>query len=322
MITALAGQWLMHVAVLLGQAVLTAGVILAAVRIAPRLSPHWRYAATLLVLLKYLIPPMLPFPAGLFSLATPPAESPMAWRLAALARRPGWSEAIVALGVVHLAGIVVCLARMAILRRRLHAIASRAVAAPHLGPGVRISNEVPVAMTFGIRRPQILIPLGYAAAMRTDELDAVIAHERQHVIRGDARSILMESLVVALWWFDPLLRLVIRERRRLREECCDDEVIAGGSAPLASYARAMCTAAEGLSRRIPAFAAAAADGTGIRPRLTRMAAPWFSPQRRISFAQAAGIVLLALLLLPGVRINRRNLIAFDQATRHSLGLHH
>ncbi len=321
MIASLSSEWLVHVAQLLWQAWLCSATVLLLLVAARRASPHWRYAGTSLVLLKYVTPPMLPFPGGIFSLASPVGESLLTFRLSSLLHVPAARLIIAFCLAVHVAGTVVALIRIAVMRRRLTSLAGRASRAVALAPelDVRISGEISVAMTFGVRRPVILVPASNVEAMTPSEIVAVIAHEQRHVARRDARAILIESIIAAVWWFDPLLRAVIRERRRLREECCDDEVIAHATSTPLQYARAIRAAAENLSAEAPRFAAAAASGSDLPRRMARLVSPGYSPQRRMTLAQAGAVILVALLMLPGVRISRHNLIAFDTATLRSLG---
>lgn len=318
----LAADWLIHVPLLLWQAWLVAVVVLVLLAWTRGWNPHWRYAATGVALVKYVLPPMLPLPVGVFSFAPPAGESVFAATLMPL-MRSGGANFILILMSLHAAGTAVALARIWILRARLHALAARATVARDLSSmtEVRISTEVGVAMTFGIRKPVILLPAANLETMTSDQIAAVIAHEERHVERRDARAILIESLIAALWWFDPVVRLVIRERRKLREECCDDEVIARASVTPAQYGRAICAAAENLSSTAPWFAPAVSTGSDLTRRIARIAAPGFRPRGEMSRVQIAAIVLIALLLLPGVRVNARNVVAFDHATFHSLGFH-
>ena len=311
----IAGLWFVHVAQLLWQTAIVTIACVLIVRGSRRLSPHWRYAVTWVALVKYVVPPMLPLPSGIFGLAAPVSESRFAWTLGSIVRDSRFRGLIAALALVHLAGFVIAVVRLAMLRQRLRAIANRATP-EDLAPGldVRVSDEITVAMTFGIRRPVILIPAINLQSMAPAQLRAVIAHECRHIARRDAAALFVESLVAAIWWFDPFLRLLIRERRMLREQCCDDEVLAQSPASLVDYARAMSVAAAGVAHAAPRYAAAMASGTDIPSRLARIAEAGFAPQRRATAGQLVAAVLLALLLLPGLRVSADNVIAFDRAT--------
>ena len=130
----------------------------------------------------------------------------------------------------------------------------------------------------------------------------------------------LQALVAALWWFHPLAHVLVREGRVLREECCDDALLSDGL-DAAGYARTLLRAAAFSTGRTAAPAAAIAESphTLLR-RIRRMAADRVVPSPRLSRRAVAGLILLALLLLPGLRVSHANRIAFDHATRHAI--HH
>src|ERR1043165_5789970 len=63
----LAREWALHVFDLTVQAILVAAALLAACAIARRSAPGFRSALLAVALAKFVIPPMLPFPTGIFS---------------------------------------------------------------------------------------------------------------------------------------------------------------------------------------------------------------------------------------------------------------
>lgn len=88
----------------------------------------------------------------------------------------------------------------------------------------------------GIFRPTIVLP-AHAYDLEPDELQALLAHEQAHIARRDNLRGLLESLIVAAFWFHPLVWLAQRELIRAREEACD-EVVAG-SQPVETYVAAL-----------------------------------------------------------------------------------
>ncbi|MBC8101815.1 MAG: M56 family metallopeptidase [Cytophagales bacterium] len=99
---------------------------------------------------------------------------------------------------------------------------------------VRIARNAtplpPVPLLLGIRRPVILLPAA-AASWNTDRLEAVLRHEMAHIRRGDWAWQFLSEVVVALYWWNPLVWRAARQLRAESEECCDDLVIASGVRP-------------------------------------------------------------------------------------------
>jgi beta-lactamase regulating signal transducer with metallopeptidase domain/tetratricopeptide (TPR) repeat protein len=107
------------------------------------------------------------------------------------------------------------------------AAASLALAIP---VDVKESQEIPVAITSGWRRPFLLI--GRAARLwEADRRRVVLLHELAHVKRGDWLALFVAETAVALYWFHPLAQWLGRRVRRDAEQACDELVIGAGTKP-------------------------------------------------------------------------------------------
>src|SRR6185312_16017319 len=89
-------------------------------------------------------------------------------------------------------------------------------------------------MTWGWRRPVILVPAG-AEAWPEPRRRAVLLHELAHVARGDYATQIAAEIVRALYWFNPLVWTATRRLRLESEQACDDRVLTAG-AQAADYA--------------------------------------------------------------------------------------
>ena len=89
---------------------------------------------------------------------------------------------------------------------------------------VLVSTEVSGPVTFGVRRPIILLP-SRCRTFNSSTMDAILCHEILHVRRKDWLFTVAEELVRAALWFHPAVWWVLAEIQLAREETVDQAVI-------------------------------------------------------------------------------------------------
>ena len=85
-----------------------------------------------------------------------------------------------------------------------------------------VSADVAGPVTFGFRRPVILVPPS-VLDMPAEIREAILAHERAHVRRRDWVFTLLEEIVLCVLWFHPALWLLVSRIRLAREQAVDWE---------------------------------------------------------------------------------------------------
>jgi beta-lactamase regulating signal transducer with metallopeptidase domain len=116
---------------------------------------------------------------------------------------------------------------------------------------LRWHDGVTQPVTFGIRRPVVLLPRRLLD-LPTDAQHAVLCHELLHVARRDWLWIAVEQAVETVFWFHPAIWWALGQVHLSREQAVDELVIrmTGARRP---YLRALLTFAEGPAA--PALAA-------------------------------------------------------------------
>ncbi len=102
-------------------------------------------------------------------------------------------------------------------------------------------------MVWGLRRPVVLLPAS-AASWPASKLRIVLLHELAHIERRDLRTQILSQLVVAIYWFHPLVWWASRQLRRQSEMACDDRVLNAGVRP-SDYAAELLEVARSLAWR-------------------------------------------------------------------------
>ncbi len=107
-----------------------------------------------------------------------------------------------------------------------------------------VSNRSCMPMTWGVRRPVILLPLA-AERWPLARLRPVLVHELAHVQRFDCMTQMLVQLVRAAYWFNPLVWMAQRHMRLEQESACDDIVLNAGL-DAQHYAEQLLTITAGL----------------------------------------------------------------------------
>ena len=191
----------------------------------------WRVVLALCLVLPFIQGRQLPETASSGGAAIETAVSPSVVPAAAQSALPfDWTSA--ALPVIA-AGVVARLGWLALSFGRLHRLRRRGERAESCRAhddlqeliGVRCDvhfvDRLRQPVTFGLRRPVILLPAALAEA--SDEVQrAVISHELFHVKRRDWAWLVGEELICALFWFNPAVWWAVSRVHDARELVVDE----------------------------------------------------------------------------------------------------
>lgn len=179
-------------------------------------------------------------------------------------------------------GLTALLADLWALRR----LTGRAAPDPD-HPELRFAEGLHGPLTWGMWRPVVLLPAG-AKGWAPPALDAVLAHERAHIRRGDWLAHLTTGVVQAIFWFHPAVWWARARVAAEAEHAADDAALAAGARP-SDYAALLLSLAPasgpGLGVGGPSL------GARVRAVLDRRHR---SPRRAAVLALCGGLSLLAL----------------------------
>lgn len=97
-------------------------------------------------------------------------------------------------------------------------------------PRLVMASGLPMPFACGLLRASIVLPRR-AAEWDERRRRAVLCHELAHVRRADLLVNAVAHLAAAVYWFHPLVWVVLRRLRMESERACDDLVLATGTRP-------------------------------------------------------------------------------------------
>lgn len=125
---------------------------------------------------------------------------------------------VAVLAVLWLVGVLAFLAYGVI---RYVALARKVSTAVQLRDSIYQTEQVGFPFVLGVRKPKIYLPF----SMDPQEAEYVIAHEQAHIRRGDPLWKLLGFLLLAIYWFHPLLWVAYGLFCRDVEFACDEKVV-------------------------------------------------------------------------------------------------
>ena len=193
-----------------------------------------------------------------------------------------------AAGYAWLIGLAVMLALCLVSTLRLKAGLRMAVRTEE---GAWRCETVSSPFVLGLLRPRIYLPYG----LEGEALSHVLAHEREHIRRGDHVFKLLGYLLLCVYWFNPLIWLAYTLMGRDMEYACDEAVVAAMDAgQRKSYSLALLGCAD--RRHAAVFCPPAFGETGVKGRIKKVL-KFKRPAMVISAVAVLLLIVAALCLL-------------------------
>ena len=198
------------------------------------------------------------------------------------------------LGLLWAAGASVCLLRLACSYVRIARIVRFAEPAPAYGERVFTSRAIAIPISAGILRPVVILPADFPETLDAGDLQAIVAHERAHIARGDLLANLVQRTLEALLFFNPWAYAIGRQLIKEREAACDDWAVRASNDP-ARYAACLASLALRNPRvRAPLFTPSAiGSGRLLAGRIARILDGKAGQMKTNYFVLATAVALFA-----------------------------
>lgn len=130
-------------------------------------------------------------------------------------------------------------------------------------PRVRLRpSSEPLALTFGFRRPTLLLSTWMIEQLDRCELEAVLAHELAHAARHDYLVLWLATVLRDAFWYLPTSRMALALLHTEKEIVADDLALAVTHRPLGLAGALAKVWRHAVTPASPAASARAASGSG------------------------------------------------------------
>lgn len=133
-------------------------------------------------------------------------------------------------------------------------------------PEIRVTDAAVPPLLWPSRRGLVVLPQRLLDDLSRTERGTLIAHELAHAKRRDHWIRPLELLVVALYWWHPIVWWARARLRVAEEKCCDALVLALFPGRARAYAESLLKTLE--FRAVPRLATGAADPSRLKERMT------------------------------------------------------
>ncbi|MEN0038073.1 MAG: M56 family metallopeptidase [Cellvibrio sp.] len=97
---------------------------------------------------------------------------------------------------------------------------------------LRISLVATIPCVIGHVKPVVLLPMKLLLGMDQQQIEAILLHELAHIRRQDYLLGIIQTLIKAIFFFNPFLLWIASQMDKEREHACDDIAVAVNQNPL------------------------------------------------------------------------------------------
>ncbi len=154
------------------------------------------------------------------------------------------------------------------------------------------SHYVQSPLTMGFWRPIILLPVASLNSLNTQQVEAILLHELAHIRRHDYLVNIFVQIAEICLFFNPFMRLLLKQIRQERENSCDDYVLQF-QYNAKDYAKALLTIEKNNTATLLALSAKDNQSFQLLRRVRRIVAP---QPHAFNYRQQLYLLLLLTIL--------------------------
>jgi|GEM_PF-6715026 len=218
----------------------------------------------------------------------------------------GWMAGMLALSILALRRVLYVrqvVARAVDGPERLQAVLDRIAGEMGVRGAVRLrlTPEVVSPAVCGLMRPVVLVPSGLLWRLSSDRLRTVLMHELAHIRRGDVLINACQTVLIVVYFYNPLVWAVHEMIRRVRENAVDETVLAGLGRQAVSYGDTLLEVAEmAFAQRIAGLGLMGGVESRrlLASRIRHIAERGAPKCAKCGWMALAAVILLGMALLP------------------------
>lgn len=203
------------------------------------------------------------------------------------------------IGIMWVSGFAIQLARFCVSLARVTALRRGATPMPALGDDVMTSDVLQMPIAAGFLRPRVILPHTLASSLSPGDLEAIVEHERAHILRGDIYGNLIQRSIETFLWFNPFAHLAGHYLVRERESACDDWAIRNRAA--SEYVACLADLATRTVRPTPLLTPSALGSDSTLLNRIRRLMRGGPVQLAINYYALGGIVITFSILALGIQ---------------------
>lgn len=168
-------------------------------------------------------------------------------------------------------------------------------------PTVCLCSEINSPLTIGLLQPHIVLPENLCQETSDEALKSILLHELSHIYHKDHWSGLLQKIIVALYWWFPLVYSLTRQFSMEREYICDNHAVKQGN-PIV-FAKSLLNLAKNTYRyrQLPATLGAVTSKSALENRIQLIISGYpimaTSTNRKTFILKCLISVLLMMVLL-------------------------
>jgi len=164
-------------------------------------------------------------------------------------------------------------------------------------PAIYTSPALSSPVALGIIRPVIVIPASLYKVISDDELRSILNHEMSHILHKDQLSGLLQRVVLAIYWWNPLVYEISAEFSKAREFISDNDAMKEINPR--TYAECLFTLAEktNLLNRMPGIIGMATRHVTLKERIKNIIKKERKMQTKLKTSTAIFIFLAAVIFI-------------------------